>query len=97
MVWWLLSNNIFARPRPPPLKNVRKIICVIDDEDYVHFDDIEAVKRQIQHDLAADVNDLLDNMAKDFNRRQPRRGFIAYSQETLFQSAPPAGGDLTLE
>jgi len=29
MVWWLLSNNIFTRPRPPPLKNVRKIIYVI--------------------------------------------------------------------
>ncbi len=29
MVRWLLSYNIFARPRPPPLKTVRKIIYVI--------------------------------------------------------------------
>ena len=51
------------------------------DEDFVHFDDVEAVKKLIQWELAADVNDWLGDWAKDFNRRQPKGGFITMKME----------------
>lgn len=46
------------------------------DADFVHLDDIEAIKKQIEWELAADVQDHLADMAKDFNRRQPRNSLI---------------------
>ena len=42
----------------------------------MHFSDIEAITKQIKHDVAADVSDWLGDWARDFNRRQPRSGFI---------------------
>lgn len=47
-----------------------------DDDAFVHSADIEAIKRQIGHDAAADVSDWLGDLARDFNRRQPRGGLI---------------------
>lgn len=49
---------------------------IAHDEDFVHVDDIEAIKKQIEWECAADVEDHLADMAKDFNRRQPRNSFI---------------------
>ena len=51
------------------------------DEDFVHFDDVEAVKNFIEWELAADVNDWLGDWAKDFNRQQPKGGFITMKME----------------
>jgi hypothetical protein len=50
---------------------------VAPDEEFVHPDDIEAVKRRVVSDVAADIEDFLGEMARDFNRRQPRGGFIS--------------------
>ena len=52
-----------------------------DDDAFAHSADIEAIKRQIVHDAAADVSDWLGDLARDFNRRQPRRGLISMSLE----------------
>ena len=47
------------------------------DEDFVHFDDIKAIQKRVEYDAAADVQDYLADMAQDFNRKQPRGGFIS--------------------
>ena len=74
------------RPRTRRMPGPGQTVCpytghMADDEDFVHFDDIKAIKRQIEHDLTADVGDWLGDMAKDFNRRQPRGGFITMKME----------------
>ena len=52
-----------------------------DDGEFVHFDDVETIKKQIQHDVTADMSDWIRNLAKDFNRRQTRGGFITINME----------------
>ena len=52
-----------------------------DDDAFVHFADIEAIKKQIKHDVATDVSDYLGDWARDFNRRQPRGSFITMKME----------------
>jgi hypothetical protein len=47
------------------------------DEEFVHFDDIEAIKRQIGWAVDVDVGDYLADWTKEFNRRQPRNSFIS--------------------
>lgn len=46
------------------------------DDEFVHFADIEAIKKQAEWEAAADIQDHLAAMANDFNRRQPRNSFI---------------------
>lgn len=50
---------------------------VAHDEEFVHFDDIEAVKEKIMWAAEQDVGDYLEQWARDFNRRQPRKSFIS--------------------
>ncbi len=52
-----------------------------DDDDFVHADDIEAVKKHVLWLAENDVSDLLGDWAKDFNRRQPRGAFISMKME----------------
>ncbi|MCY3820112.1 MAG: hypothetical protein OXH52_12235 [Gammaproteobacteria bacterium] len=52
-----------------------------EDDEFVHFADIEAIKRQIGHDAVADVSDWLGDLARDFNRRQPRDSIISMTLE----------------
>ena len=52
-----------------------------DDEAFIHADDIEAVKKYILWMAANDVSNWLGDWAKDFNRRQPRGGFITIVNE----------------
>ena len=54
---------------------------IADDDAFVHFSDIEAITKEIKHDVAADVSDWLGDWARDFNRRQPRSGFITMKME----------------
>ena len=54
---------------------------IAPDGDFVHFDDVEAVKKQIMWEAGQDVGDMLENMARDFNRRQPRGGLISMSMQ----------------
>ena len=52
-----------------------------DDDAFVHSADIEDIKRQIGHDVAADVSDWFGDLARDFNRQQPRGGLISMRLE----------------
>lgn len=54
---------------------------VAADEDFVHLDDIEAITKQVEWEAAADIEDHLVAMAKDFNRRQPRNSFISIKMD----------------
>lgn len=47
------------------------------DEDFVHFDDIAAVKKQVVWAAGQDVGDYFDQLTRDFNRRQPRNSLIS--------------------
>src|SRR5882724_6385030 len=47
------------------------------DEEFVHFDDIEMIKKQVMWEAEQDVGDYIEKMAKDFNVRQPRQSFIS--------------------
>jgi hypothetical protein len=51
------------------------------DHQFIHFDDIEAIKRQIIWEARADVQDWLAEFAKDFNRRQLHGRFITMRAE----------------
>ena len=52
-----------------------------DDDAFVHSADIEDIKRQIGHDVAADVSDWFGDLARDFNRQQPGGGLISMRLE----------------
>ena len=54
---------------------------IAPDDDFVHTDDIEAIREQVGWEFAADVEDWLANMAKDFNRPQPRNSFLSLSMD----------------
>ena len=51
------------------------------DEDFTHAEDIEAIKKHVIWMVENDVNDFLGDWAKDFNRQQPRGGFISMKME----------------
>jgi hypothetical protein len=52
---------------------------VAPDAEFVHFNDVEAVKKQIEWAVKEDVGAWLEDLAADFNRRQPRGGFLSVS------------------
>lgn len=52
-----------------------------DDKEFVHLDDIEAIKKQILWEAGADFDDYLAGWARDFNRRQPRNSFISIKMD----------------
>lgn len=52
-----------------------------DDAEFVHAEDIEAIKKHVIWMAGNDLNDYLGDFAKDFNRRQPRGGFISMKME----------------
>lgn len=52
-----------------------------DDDEYIHFADIEAIKEQVEWEAVADVEDHFADMAKNFNRRQPRGGLISMKMD----------------
>lgn len=51
------------------------------DDEFVHFEDVEAIKKQILWAAEADVQDYLAGWAKDFNRKQPRKSLISMKME----------------
>ena len=52
-----------------------------EDEEFIHVGDVEAVKKRIMWMMEADVQDWLRDYAKDFNRGQPRGGFLSVSMD----------------
>lgn len=59
-----------------------------DDEAFTHMDDIEAVKRHVLWLAENDVQNYLSDWARDFNRRQPRGGFITMKMESKPKRRP---------
>lgn len=47
------------------------------DQEFTHMDDVDAVRKYAFWMAEADVQDWIGDWAKDFNRRQPRGGFIS--------------------
>jgi hypothetical protein len=58
------------------------------DEEFVHFDDIEAVKKQILRAAGEDVGDYLEKWVKEFNRRQPRDSLISIRMDVTRPHRP---------
>lgn len=54
---------------------------VADDDEFIHFADIEAVKKQVAWEAAADVQDHIGDMAKTFNQRQRKGGLISIKMD----------------
>jgi hypothetical protein len=68
-----------------------KTVCpysghVADDDDFVHFEDIEAIEAQVTQAVEDDLQDHLADMAQEFNRGQPRGGLVELRMEV---SRPP--------
>ena len=61
---------------------------VAADEEFVHLDDIGAIKKQVEWEAAADVEDYLRDMAKGFNRGQPRNSFISIKMDFKSRRRP---------
>ena len=54
---------------------------VADDDEFIHFSDIEAVKKQVAWEATADVEDHIADLAKSFNRRQGKSGLISIKMD----------------
>ncbi len=76
------EDRVRIRREPGPGQTVCPYSGYIgDDDEFVHFDDVEAIKKQVEWEAAADISDYLADMAKDFNRRQPRNSFISFKMD----------------
>lgn len=51
------------------------------DEEFIHFDDVQAVKDYIGWAVQQDLGDWLSGLARNFNRQQPRGGLFSISME----------------
>lgn len=70
------------RRRPGPGQTVCPYSGVMaDDEEFTHFDDLRVIKKHIQRLVEADIEDHLADMARDFNRRQPRDALISLKMD----------------
>ncbi len=70
------------RRRPGPGQTVCPYSGLMaDDEEFTHFDDLRVIKQHIERLVTADVEDHLADMARDFNRSQPRNLFIKLSMD----------------
>lgn len=59
-----------------------------DDEEFIHADDIEAVKKHIVWLAGNDLNNYLADWTKDFNRKHSRGGFISMSMKHKARHSP---------
>lgn len=73
----IVEQTTAMRRKPGPGQTVCPYSGHMDDDDaFVHFDDIRVIKKRIEQLAAADVQDHIADMARDFNRRQKSNGFI---------------------
>lgn len=78
----LLEHRQRIRREPGPGETVCPYSgYVASDDEFVHFADVEAIKKQVEWEAAADIEDHLAAMAKDFNCRQPRNSFISLKMD----------------
>lgn len=54
----------------------------------MHFEDIETIRKRVEWEAAADIEDHLAAMAKDFNRRQPRNSLISIRMDFKLRRRP---------
>lgn len=59
------------------------------DEDFIHFDDIQAIKDFIAWAAKQDVGNWLADLSRDFNRRQPRGGMLTVHMDVQRPHTPP--------
>lgn len=52
-----------------------------DDEEFTHADDIEAVKKHVLWMAKNDISNWIGDLAKDFNRKHGKGGFITMKME----------------
>ncbi len=81
----VVPDDLRSRIRLEPGSN--QTVCpysgeIADDEQFVHFEDVEAIKQQIVWAVGADVQDFLRDLAHDFNRGQRPGGLITMRMET---------------
>ena len=74
------GSRIWRDPRPG------QTVCphsghVANDEEFIHADDIEAVKKHVLWMAENDVGDWLGNLAKEFNREMGKGSFITMKME----------------
>lgn len=70
------------RRRPGPGKTVCPYSgFMANDDEFAHFDDIRVIKQHVQCLAEADIEDHLADMARDFNRRQPRNALISLKMD----------------
>jgi len=62
--------------------------CIASDDEFVHFDDLDAVKKQVAWNAEQDVLDYVEAMAQDFNRSQPAGGFISMRMDLKRSQRP---------
>ncbi len=79
-----ISEEHRSRIRRPP--GPGQTVCpysgyIAADREFVHFEDIEAIKNLIMWEAEQDIGDFLEQQARDFNRRQPRNTFISASMD----------------
>src|SRR5207249_4929715 len=61
---------------------------IAPDDEFVHRDDVEAVKKQVVWEAEQDVLDYVEGMAQDFNRQQPCGGFISVRMDLKRSDRP---------
>ena len=74
------------RPRIRRAPGPGQIVCpytgyTAGDNAFVYSADIEVIKQQFRHDAVADVSGWLGDLARDFNRQQPRGDSISMTLE----------------
>lgn len=84
------AEPLEARVAPTPPMRRRpgpgQTVCpysgyMADDEEFTHFDDLRVIKEHIHRLAAADVEDHFADIARDFNRRQPRNALITLKMD----------------
>jgi hypothetical protein len=61
---------------------------IADDEQFVHFEDVEAIKQEIVWAVGADIQGFLGDLASDFNRRQRPGSLITMRMEATGARVP---------
>lgn len=69
--------------RPPGTNETTCPYCGMDsqDDDFNYQGDIEAIKKYIEWAASREIEDYFEKMTKDFNRSQPRGGFVKFKMD----------------
>jgi hypothetical protein len=76
--------------RAPGTRRTTCPYCGIDadDDEFSYAGDIEAVRKYMKWAASRDIDDYLEKMSRDFNRSQPRGGWISLKMDFKPNRAP---------